>query len=69
MVASRLEPSHGNCEERDRLRDEYRAAVSLWMNAGGTDPQLMDRPLAQTAKKDLDHVAKLLIDHRQHHGC
>ena len=57
------------CDERERLQDQYRGAVSLWTNAGGTDPQLMDRPAALAAKKDLDHIAKLLIDHRQLHGC
>jgi hypothetical protein len=64
-----VKSSQRECEERDRLQDEYRAAISLWTKAGGTDPQLMDRPAALAAKKDLDHIAKLLINHRQHHGC
>jgi len=64
-----MESSHENCEDRDRLQVAYRSAISLWMNLGGADPERLHLPAVLAAKKDLDHVAKELIDHRQHHGC
>jgi hypothetical protein len=57
------------CEERDRLQDDYGDAVSLWMQAGGSERRRMSSPAALAAKKDLDHIAELLIDHRDEHGC
>lgn len=36
---------------------------------GGTDPLRMHLPVAIAATRDLDHIAKQLIDHRHEHGC
>ena len=68
IVASTVGSSR-ECEERDRLQAAYSGAVSLWMNVGGTDPERMSLPVVIAAKKDLDDVAKQLIDHRADHGC
>jgi hypothetical protein len=57
------------CEERDRLQGDYGDAVALWIQSGGAEPQRISNASAMAAKKDLDQSAKLLIDHRQEHGC
>jgi hypothetical protein len=69
IVVAAMKSSPQKCEDRDRLQDEYRGAVALWIKTGGSDPHRMSLPSAIAAKKDLDHIAQQLIDHRVNHGC
>jgi len=62
-------PHRHHCEERDKLRDAYQQAVSIWLQVGGSDPKSMHLPKAVAAKKDLDHIAGQLVEHCNQHGC
>jgi hypothetical protein len=61
--------SYSGCAERDRLREAYLTAVSIWVEAGGPDPDVIHLPKALEAKKRLDEAATRLIAHRGAHGC
>ena len=68
-MSAAVESSHKKCKERDALQATYSTAISLWARMGGTDPLRMHLPVAIAATRDLDHIAKQLIDHRHEHGC